>query len=125
MIRCAAKCLRNTPLSIRRATDTRIHVHRGPLCLLDAATAQLAGAGGALSYGDAAPSLHQASALEVGAAVRSGPGQMPRFGQSTLTDSLAALQASSFVQGRADPRPATAVGCEAYLRFLGAWKWLT
>lgn len=45
-----------------------------------------AGSGGALSYGDAAPSLHLATAPEVGAALRFGPGQMPRFGESTLSD---------------------------------------
>lgn len=44
-----------------------------------------AGSGGALSYGAAAPSLSQATALEVGAAVRSGPGQMPVFGPSSLS----------------------------------------
>jgi ubiquinol-cytochrome c reductase cytochrome c subunit len=44
-----------------------------------------AGAGGALSYGNAAPSLSQATALQVGAAVRSGPGQMPVFGPSSLS----------------------------------------
>ncbi len=43
------------------------------------------GAGGALSYGDNAPSLSQATAKEVGAAVRSGPGQMPVFGPNVLT----------------------------------------
>jgi ubiquinol-cytochrome c reductase cytochrome c subunit len=44
-----------------------------------------AGAGGALSYGDAAPSLSQATGLQVGAAVRSGPGQMPVFGTNSLS----------------------------------------
>jgi ubiquinol-cytochrome c reductase cytochrome c subunit len=37
------------------------------------------GVGGALSYGRAAPNLQHASPLEVAAAVRSGPGQMPVF----------------------------------------------
>jgi ubiquinol-cytochrome c reductase cytochrome c subunit len=44
------------------------------------------GAGGALSYGRAAPKLAQATPLEVAAAVRAGPGQMPVFGPDTLTD---------------------------------------
>lgn len=44
------------------------------------------GAGGALSYGRHAPSLVNAPPLVVGAAVRYGPGQMPRFGQRTLSD---------------------------------------
>jgi len=44
------------------------------------------GAGAALSYGRAAPSLHESTALQVGAAVRAGPGQMPVFGPGVLTD---------------------------------------
>ena len=44
------------------------------------------GSGGALSYGRAAPNLHSAEPLEVGAAVRAGPGQMPVFGTETITD---------------------------------------
>ena len=44
------------------------------------------GAGGALSYGRAAPSLSQATADQVGAAVRIGPGQMPVFGTDAISD---------------------------------------
>lgn len=44
------------------------------------------GAGGALSYGRAAPPLAAASPDIVGAAVRSGPGPMPRFGDDILDD---------------------------------------
>lgn len=44
------------------------------------------GAGGALSYGRAAPSLSDVAPLQIGAAVRSGPGQMPRFGDEILSD---------------------------------------
>ncbi len=48
------------------------------------------GAGGALSYGRAAPSLGQANATELGSAVIIGPGQMPRFRLSKhQVDSLA------------------------------------
>jgi ubiquinol-cytochrome c reductase cytochrome c subunit len=43
------------------------------------------GAGGALSYGRAAPPLAPAEPLQVGAAVRAGPGQMPVFGDDALT----------------------------------------
>lgn len=42
------------------------------------------GAGGALSYGRAAPSLDTVTPLQIGGAVRSGPGQMPRFGEDIL-----------------------------------------
>ncbi len=52
------------------------------------------GSGGALSYGRAAPALHQADPAEVGAAVRVGPGQMPVFGEESVSpaqlDDLAA-----------------------------------
>lgn len=44
------------------------------------------GAGGALSYGRAAPPLPEATPLQVAAAVRAGPGQMPVFGSKVLTD---------------------------------------
>jgi ubiquinol-cytochrome c reductase cytochrome c subunit len=44
------------------------------------------GAGGALSYGRAAPNLHSATPQQVGAAVRAGPGQMPVFGPEVLSD---------------------------------------
>ena len=43
------------------------------------------GAGGALSYGRAAPSLGAAKPEEIGAAVRAGPSQMPVFDQSVLS----------------------------------------
>ena len=44
------------------------------------------GTGGALSYGRAAPPLEEATALQVAAALRAGPGQMPVFGPGVLTD---------------------------------------
>jgi len=44
-----------------------------------------AGAGGALSYGRAAPALAKATATQIGAAMRVGPGQMPVFGADALT----------------------------------------
>jgi len=44
------------------------------------------GAGGALSYGNAAPPLSQSQPLQVGAAVRSGPGQMPVFGPDVIDE---------------------------------------
>jgi ubiquinol-cytochrome c reductase cytochrome c subunit len=42
--------------------------------------------GGALSLGRRAPSLQGTPALQVAEAVRTGPGQMPRFGPEVLTD---------------------------------------
>jgi ubiquinol-cytochrome c reductase cytochrome c subunit len=45
------------------------------------------GAGGALSYGQAAPNLGEAQPLQVAAAVRSGPGQMPVFDENVLDQS--------------------------------------
>jgi ubiquinol-cytochrome c reductase cytochrome c subunit len=44
------------------------------------------GAGGALSYGRAAPSLSKATPTQIGAAIRTGPGQMPVFGPETLSE---------------------------------------
>ncbi|QYG91260.1 c-type cytochrome [Iamia sp. SCSIO 61187] len=44
------------------------------------------GAGGALSYGQAAPPLGPATPTQIGAAVRSGPNPMPRFGPDILSD---------------------------------------
>jgi len=43
-----------------------------------------AGSGGALSYGRAAPALHSATPEQIAAAVRSGPGQMPVFGDAEI-----------------------------------------
>jgi ubiquinol-cytochrome c reductase cytochrome c subunit len=45
-----------------------------------------AGAGGALSYGRAAPNLHEAEPRQVAAALRSGPGQMPVFGPDIIDE---------------------------------------
>jgi ubiquinol-cytochrome c reductase cytochrome c subunit len=49
-----------------------------------AACHSASGAGGALSYGQAAPRLSAAEPLQVAAAVRSGPGEMPVFGPEVL-----------------------------------------
>ena len=43
------------------------------------------GVGGALSYGDDAPSLEEATPQQIGEAMRTGPGQMPVFGPDTLS----------------------------------------
>jgi len=43
------------------------------------------GSGGALSYGRAAPGLADATPSQVGAAVRTGPGQMPVFGPEIVS----------------------------------------
>ncbi len=44
------------------------------------------GSGGALSYGRSAPNLHSSDPLEVGAAMRAGPGQMPVFGPDIIAE---------------------------------------
>jgi ubiquinol-cytochrome c reductase cytochrome c subunit len=46
----------------------------------------VAGAGGALGYGDIVPSLRAASPLDVVEAARVGPAPMPVFGPQTLSD---------------------------------------
>ncbi len=42
--------------------------------------------GGALSFRDNAPSLKGFTALEIAAAIRSGPGEMSSFGPNTISD---------------------------------------
>lgn len=42
--------------------------------------------GGALSYGRHAPSLQETPAVQVAEAIRTGPGQMPRFGDTVFSD---------------------------------------
>ena len=49
----------------------------------------VAGAGGALGYGDIVPPLRSASALDVVEAMRTGPKPMPVFGPQTLSDQQA------------------------------------
>jgi ubiquinol-cytochrome c reductase cytochrome c subunit len=51
-----------------------------------AACHQAAGAGGALSYGRHAPSLVPPTPVQVAAAIRIGPGEMPVFGPDQLSD---------------------------------------
>ena len=60
------------------------------------------GAGGALSYGRAAPQLAPASPLEVAAAMRAGPGQMPVFGPDALSDEEVA-EVTAYVEYLDDP----------------------
>lgn len=60
------------------------------------------GAGGALSYGRAAPRLAPATPLQVAAAVRSGPGQMPVFGPDVLSE-LEVAQLAAYVEHLDDP----------------------
>jgi ubiquinol-cytochrome c reductase cytochrome c subunit len=63
------------------------------------------GAGGALSAGLVAPSLHESTATQVGEAMRTGPGQMPVFGPATFSaqqvDSIARYV--GYLQDPADP----------------------
>jgi ubiquinol-cytochrome c reductase cytochrome c subunit len=59
----------------------------GELFLLNCAACHSASAnGGALSSGRNAPTLHGATSTQIGEAMRTGPGEMPRFGNDTLTD---------------------------------------
>ncbi len=51
-----------------------------------AACHTITGAGDALASGVYAPSLLSASPTQIAEAIRSGPGNMPRFGPNTLTD---------------------------------------
>lgn len=51
-----------------------------------AACHTITGAGDALASGVYAPSLLSATSTQIAEAIRSGPGNMPRFGSNTLTD---------------------------------------
>jgi ubiquinol-cytochrome c reductase cytochrome c subunit len=54
-----------------------------------AACHTISGAGDALAEGAYAPSLHLATPTQVVEAIRSGPGNMPRFGPGNITDTEA------------------------------------
>lgn len=59
----------------------------GELYRLDCAACHSAsGSGGALSYGRNAPTLAEATPVQVAEAIRIGPGQMPGFTPESLTD---------------------------------------
>ena len=49
-----------------------------------------AGAGGALAGGDVAPQLYEATPREVREAIRSGPGNMPKFAPGSISDAKVA-----------------------------------
>lgn len=51
-----------------------------------AACHSASGAGGALSYGQNAPTLLEATPVQIAEAIRVGPGQMPVFGADQLSD---------------------------------------
>lgn len=70
-----------------------------------AACHNAAGVGGALSYGAFAPSLHQATPLQIAEAPRVGPGNMPVFGPETLTDEQLndIVRYVVYLQGPEDP----------------------
>jgi len=63
---------------------------------------QSAGAGGALSYGQSAPHLKDATATQVVEAMRTGPGEMPVFSEQSITDEQA-NQIASYVEYLHDP----------------------
>jgi ubiquinol-cytochrome c reductase cytochrome c subunit len=58
---------------------------------------QAAGGGGALAFGQVAPALRHASAVQVVEAIRTGPGTMPKFGHQSLSD-VQATQIAAYVQ---------------------------
>jgi ubiquinol-cytochrome c reductase cytochrome c subunit len=64
---------------------------------------QAVGQGGALSYGKNAPWLGQATAVQIAEAVRTGPENMPVFGDKTLDDQQVA-SIIKYVQFVTDPK---------------------
>lgn len=80
--------------------------HGGELYRLNCAACHgAAGTGGALSYGRNAPTLAEATPVQVAEAIRIGPGQMPRFTSEVLTseevDSI--VRYVQFLQTVGDP----------------------
>jgi ubiquinol-cytochrome c reductase cytochrome c subunit len=67
-------------------TGTSISDGEAQFVLNCAACHTISGAGDALAAGAYAPSLHQATNTEVAEAMRTGPGNMPRFGPGQLSD---------------------------------------
>jgi ubiquinol-cytochrome c reductase cytochrome c subunit len=63
-----------------------------------AACHTITGAGDALYKGAYAPSLHQATVQQIVEAIRSGPGNMPRFGPGNITNQEAA-DIAAYVHG--------------------------
>ncbi|CAN5486762.1 c-type cytochrome [soil metagenome] len=77
-----------------------------------AACHNAAGSGGALSYGQSAPNLFQATPTQIVEAMRTGPGQMPVFGTKELNtedENNIALYITSALQD-ADNRAGSALG---------------
>lgn len=70
-----------------------------------AACHSASGAGGALSYGENAPSLAEATPLQVAEAIRIGPGQMPVFERQTVSDEEvdSLVRYVRYLQDPADP----------------------
>lgn len=71
-----------------------------------------AGIGGALSYGQAAPTISQADPLVIASAVRAGPGLMPVFGEQTLDEEelAAVVRYALYLQDPVSPGGATLGG---------------
>ena len=111
-----------SPTSHRSATGRRSPTSTSPAATWPTAAScsaancaachSAAGAGGALSYGQAAPvAATRPRRTQVGAAMRSGPGQMPVFGPDVIGDE----ELDDLVALRRVPRrtPTTAAGCRS------------
>jgi len=69
-----------------------------------AACHTILGTGDAIAENQYAPSLHQATTYQIVEAMRTGPGEMPRFGPGTLTDQQVA-DIVAYVSGPGVQRP--------------------
>jgi ubiquinol-cytochrome c reductase cytochrome c subunit len=75
------------PIPVVNLSDANLE-NGGSLYTLNCAACHtITGAGDALAGGNYAPSLHLATPTQIVEAIRSGPGNMPRFGPGNLTDS--------------------------------------
>ncbi|WP_028708146.1 c-type cytochrome [Propionicicella superfundia] len=68
------------------------------------------GAGGALPEGVSAPSLQGVEAIHIWEAMRTGPGQMPVFGQNTITDEDARAIIGYLTSVEAEPSGGLSLG---------------
>jgi ubiquinol-cytochrome c reductase cytochrome c subunit len=78
-----------TPVPIVNTQNADLEAGNTLFTLNCAACHTISGAGDALAEGAYAPSLHLATNTQVVEAIRSGPGNMPRFGPGNITDTEA------------------------------------
>jgi ubiquinol-cytochrome c reductase cytochrome c subunit len=77
------------PVPVVNLSNANLEAGGSLFTLNCAACHTITGAGDALAGGNYAPSLHLATPTQIIEAIRSGPGNMPRFGPGNITDTEA------------------------------------